>query len=387
MVYNRFMRIGIDIRNIGRKRTGDEVVFLNLVRELSVIDTVNEYRLFIDTRTDGELEHIADRLGISGKSQFQFVRLPAKNKFDWNAVYAPRAIAEESLDVYHTQYITPFFVSRRTRIVTHIHDVSFKAFPQLISPIDRMFLSLLLPSSLRRADGIVAVSEFTKSEILKYYSFVSPEKVAVVPNAVDPEFASRASEGGLQRARSKYSLPDTYILYVGTLQPRKNVPFLLESFARVREQLPEMSLVLVGNRRGHHVDPRINGVVTALGLESSVVFPGFIDAEDLPSVMWGATAFVYPSLYEGFGIPALEAMSVGVPVLASDIPPFREACGDAVMFSDPTNIAAFSDSLYTVSTLKESARAALIQKGIDRSGVFSWKRSAKILLSNVYEGR
>lgn len=386
MVYNSFMRIGIDIRNIGRKRTGDEVVFFNLVRELAEADVSNEYRLFIDARTDEELEHIADRLGISEKSQFQFVRLLAENKFDWNLLHAPRAITRESLDVYHTQYITPFLVPRRTRVVTHIHDVSFKAFPKLIAPIDRLFLSILLPSSLRRADAIVAVSEFTKSEILKYYPFVSPGKVSVVPNAVDSTFGEMVSNESVQHVRSKYSLPESYILYVGTLQPRKNIPFLIEAFARVRERLSEISLVLVGNRHGHHIDPRIDGVITALGLEEFIVFPGFVDAEDLPSVMRGATVFAYPSLYEGFGIPTLEAMRVGVPVVVTDIPPLREACGDAAIFASSTDIAAFADSLYTVSTLAGRAREALVEKGIARSQFFSWKESARMLLSKAYEG-
>lgn len=381
------MKIGIDIRNIGRKRTGDEVVFLNLVRELASIDATNEYCLFIDVRTNEELARISESLGISGNARFQFVQLPARNKFDWNAWYAPRAIRAELLDVYHTQYITPFFVPRRTRVVTHIHDVSFKAFPNLIAPTDRFFLSLLLPWSLKRSHTIIAVSEFTKSEILARYPFVSPEKVVVVPNAVDAAFSSKASEEGLQRARSKYSLPDAYILYVGTLQPRKNLPFLIEAFARIRERLPEVSLVMVGNRHGHHVDPAINGVVTALGLEDAVIFPGFVDAEDLPSVMRGALLFAYPSLYEGFGIPALEAMSVGVPVVASDILPFREACDDAAIFSSPTDIAAFADSLYTVSTLKRQDREVIARKGLERSMVFSWRKSAEILLSKAYEER
>jgi hypothetical protein len=125
------MRIGIDIRNIGKRRTGDEVVFLNLVRELVRLDSENEYFLFLEERSNEALRDIEKRLCIVGKKNFCLVTLPANNKFDWNLWYVPRYLRKNAIDIYHTQYIVPFFVPKRTKVVTHIHDVSFCAFPEI----------------------------------------------------------------------------------------------------------------------------------------------------------------------------------------------------------------------------------------------------------------
>lgn len=375
------MKIGIDIRNIGRKRTGDEVVFSNLIREMAGLDAKNEYFLFLDVRTEDELRGISRRLCFSGKKNFSFVLLPAKNKFDWNVWFLPRYLRAHSIDVYHTQYIVPFFVSPRTRIITHIHDVSFAAFPGYIDPLDLFFLKTLLPRSLRRADGIAVPSEFTKGEVVRYFS-VPEGKISVLHNAVSPEFLENQS-ADREALRATYRLPKSFLLYVGTLQPRKNIPLLLRAFARLREEDSALGLVLCGNRNGHHVDQKIDEIVARLNLADSVVFPGFIDQADLPDVMSLARAFVYPSHYEGFGIPILESMSRGVPVVASDIPSLREVGGDASMFAPPDDVEAFVEAIRAVCSEGDS-RNDLIEKGFRRARFFSWERSARNLLA-VYE--
>lgn len=375
------MNIAIDIRNIGRKRTGDEVVFLNLVRELARGDAENEYLLFLDRRTDGELRDIEKRLGIIEKKNFHFVSLPAKNKFDWNLWYVPRSLRAHAVDIYHTQYIVPFFVPKRTKLVTHIHDVSFRAYPKYIAPIDRFFLNALIPKSIHRADQIIAPSEFTKREIMKYYR-VPEEKISVIYNAVAPEFFAEENKSreNFEAIREKYRLPKSFLLYIGTLQPRKNIPMLLEAFRSLRESDPDLGLVLAGNRDGHHFDIRIDKTIARFNLENAVVFPGFIDQSDLPALMSGARALVFPSYYEGFGIPILEAMSRGVPVIASDIPALREAGGDAAMFVSPDNPMLFSKALRTICE-HASIREELVQKGLIRARYFSWERSAQNLLA------
>ncbi len=383
------MKIGIDIRNIGKNRTGDEVVFLNLVRELLKVDGEDEYLLFLDGRTEEELAELKSRLGVSDRNRARFVNLPAKNKFDWNLWWLPRYLRSCEVDLYHTQYIVPFFVPKRTKVVTHIHDVSFRAYPEYISWSDRWLLNALIPRSLRRADMIVAPSEFTKQEIEKYYG-VPSEKITVVYNAVAPDFFGEGSnmkvgpepdEVRISNVRQKYRLPEKFILYVGTLQPRKNIPVLLEALDRLRREKAHESirLVLVGNRKGHHFDSRIDETISRLGMEDRVVFPGFVDQTDLPILVGLASVFVFPSKYEGFGIPILEAMSRGVPVVASDIPALREAGGDAAIFVDPDSANDFSSALARIlesSDLRESIR----KRGYVRSGHFSWEESARDLL-------
>src|SRR3989338_11684020 len=202
----------------------------------------------------------------------------------------------------------PLCSPQSTKIITHIHDVSFRAFPELISWIDRFFLALLIPRSLKKAICIIAVSRFTKEEIVKYYA-VSPDKITVIANAAGENFLKNTrGDAKKERAvREKYHLPEHFIIAVGTLQPRKNIPFLINDFAALRKRLPEIKLVLVGNRRAHHTDRQIDRTITAQNLGETVIFPGFIKESDLPTVIGLARVFAFPSLYEGFGIPLFGA--------------------------------------------------------------------------------
>lgn len=378
------MKIGIDIRMLGRKRTGDETVFFNLVRHLALIDDENEYSLFLDKRSPEEMLSLTQTLGLEEKTNFRFVMLPTHNKFVWNFWTLSRYVREHPIDVYHTQYIVPFFVPKEIKIVTHIHDISFRVYPEYIRWIDRFFLGALIPRSLKRADKIIAVSEFTKREIMSYYKEVSPDKIEVVLNALSDDFMSCeiGSPEHIADIRLKYALPQKFILYVGTLQPRKNIAMLVCAFANIAAKLPEMKLVIVGNKKGHHYDARIDEAVRSTYTEEKVVFPGFIDQEDLPVLMQMAHIFVFPSMYEGFGLPVLEAMSQRVPVVASDIPSLREVGADAAVFTDANNLAKFSEILYTISTV-EVQREALINAGIKRIHSFSWQMSAQHL-QNIY---
>lgn len=373
------MKIGIDIRMLGRKRTGDETVFFNLVKNLALIDSENEYVLFLDERSEDEVSEIRRSLGIEAKTNFTCVTLPTMSKFVWNFWTLPKHLRKYPVDVYHTQYIVPFFVSRRIKIVTHIHDVSFAVYPQYIRFRDRFFLSLLIPRSLRRSDKIIAVSEFTKQEIVKHYG-IREEKVAVVFNAISDDFMLSDDPSVDRRAsiRQRYGLPEKFILYVGTLQPRKNLPALIRAFASVKDRLPDTALVIVGNRSGYHYDTNIDATIEEAGVQERVIFPGFISQEDLPVVMRMASVFVFPSLYEGFGLPVLEAMSQRVPVLASDIPPLREVGADGALFVDTGDLAEFSEILYTISTVA-GVREECARVGIERVNLFSWRESARRL--------
>jgi glycosyltransferase involved in cell wall biosynthesis len=181
------MKIGIDIRNIGKKRTGDEAVFFNLVKNLANIDSKNDYFLFTDITGKVILQKIIAELGIANKPNFKIISLKCPNKFIWNAWILPGYLKNSPVDVYHTQYITPFFVPKKVKIITTIHDISFNFFPRFIKWRDLFFLKTLIPTSLKKADKIIAVSQFTKGEIIKYYK-INPNKVEVVCNAVGDNF-------------------------------------------------------------------------------------------------------------------------------------------------------------------------------------------------------
>lgn len=377
------MRIGIDIRNIGKKRTGDEAVFLNLVKNLAKIDDKNEYLLFTDIDDATLLPNIVAKLGIENKKNFKLVSLKTANKFTWNFWTLPHYLRKNSVDVYHTQYILPFFVPRRTRLVTHIHDISFNFYPQFIKWADLFFLKILIPWSIRRADKIVAVSEAAKKEIAGYYK-VPEDKIEFIYNSIGDNFKKEFSAEEQEKVRMKYNLPEKYILYVGTLQPRKNVSMLIETFARLREKLPEHKLVLVGQKSGHNYDRKIDEAIAKNNLQKDVVFLGYVDASDLPGIYKSAEMFVFPSLYEGFGIPLLEAMASGVPVAASDLPVFREVAGKAAEYFIPTALDELEKVVYNIS-INPELRASLINSGNARINFFSWEKSAEKMLA-VYQG-
>lgn len=373
-------RRAIDIRLLGKKRTGDEAVFFNLTKELLALDQEHEYWLLTDEKDPSLLLQLQNRLGCVDQKNVRIVSLSGKNRFLWNLVTLPWFLFRHRVDAYHTQYILPLCIPKRTRVLLHIHDVSFKAYPELIGWKDRFFLALLIPRSLRRASRILVPSQFTKDEIRRYYG-TAEEKIVVIPNAVSDVFLTTSvEETALQE---KYSLPKRFILFVGTLQPRKNIPLLIRAFAEVTKRIPDIELVIVGNRQGHHFDSAIDSVIEELDLSMKVHFPGYIAEEDLPGVMRCASLFVFPSFYEGFGIPLLEAMSQNVPVACSDIPCLREVAGDAAQYFDPMSVASCQEKLYTLLIQKE-LRESVVALGKSRSSFFLWKKSAT-LLSRVYE--
>ena len=392
------MIIGIDIRNIGKKRTGDEAVFFNLVKNLGKIDNVNNYKLFTDIQDAGILIDITNRLGIGDKENFEIVSLSlnpspkgrGRNRFVWNFWTLPKYLRKNPVDVYHTQYITPFFMPKKVKIITTIHDISFNFYPQLIKFADLFFLKLLIPLSLKRADKIIAVSEFTRSEIIKYYK-INDKKVVCAYNAISEDFsipttdnlpASPKFQRGeqLTTIREKYNLPENYILYVGTMQPRKNIPLLIKAYAKIKNKLPDIKLVLAGDKESHNFDKNIETEISKNNLKNDIVFPGYIEQKDLPYVFRLAKLFAFPSLYEGFGIPILEAMSQKVPVIISDIPVHREVASGAASYFDPVNLDDFANKIYNILT-DEKLRNKLINSGASRVNFFSWRKSAEKLLA------
>lgn len=371
--------IAIDIRLLGKQRTGDETVFFHLTKEILKLDTKNHYHLLTDETQATKIASLYARLECVGQENIQIISLATINRFSWNLWTLPKYLFQNNIDILHTQYILPLFCPVRTKMITHIHDVSFRAYPKLIGWLDRFFLALFIPRSLRKATLIIAPSQFTKNEIIKYYA-VSQEKIAVVQNATPDNFLQSATKDAEkdQAVREKYHLPKHFIIAVGTLQPRKNIPFLLSAFAVLHKRLPEMSLVLVGNRNAHHTDSQIDAVITEKNLGEAVCFPGFVSERDLPTVIGLADVYVFPSLYEGFGIPLLEAMSQRVAIAASDIPSLREVGGDAVLYFDPKSIANCEETIYTLCT-NEQQKMALIKHGEERVRLFSWQKSAQVL--------
>ncbi len=381
------MIIGIDIRNIGKNRTGDEVVFFNLVKNLQEIVRENkqdecDFQLFTDIADEDKLKEIKKDLGITEGDGFEIISLKAKNRFIWNFWTLPNYLRKNPVEVYHTQYITPFFVPRKVRIITTIHDVSFKVHRKFIKFSDLFFLSILIPFSFWRADKIIAVSQFTKDEIVKHYG-VEEAKVEVVYNSVSDNFRREISESDLAAVRKKYQLPEEFVMYLGTMQPRKNIPVIISAFAKMKNKVPNAKLVLVGNRKAHNFDLKIDKIIQKEDLQKDVIFSGYVDEEDKPAIFRLSRVFAFLSAYEGFGIPILEAMNQGTPVLASDIPVLREVGGEGCVFADAKDLDEISEKMYNLF-IDDKKREEIVLHGKEQLKNFSWKKSAEKLLS-IYQ--
>lgn len=374
------MIIGIDIRNIGKQRTGDETVFFNLVKNLAEVDNKNEYHLFTDITDATILQYMGVKLGIENKPNFKIISLKSANKFIWNLWTLPRYLQKNPVDIYHTQYILPFFISRKIKLITLIHDVSFKIYPELIKWFDRFFLKILIPWSLKRADKILTVSEFTKKEIEKYYK-VNAEKIAVVSNSGGEDLRAEITSEELNRVKEKYSLPEKFVLYLGTMQPRKNLPVLLKALAELKDS--GWQLVLAGKKDDYNQDPKIETAIREFSLEKEVIFTGFVEEEDKAALFKLARIFCSPALYEGFNIPLLEAMRAGTPAIISDISPHHEVAGDAALYFSPQNVEELKDKIIELEK-NVDLREQLIQKGKTRVQLFSWKKTAEKTLG-VYQ--
>jgi glycosyltransferase involved in cell wall biosynthesis len=375
------MKIAIDIRNIGRGRTGDEVVFFNLVKQFALLDADNNYLLLTDRKVEGDslLQESLESLDLP--SNFSVVSLGESgvNKFFWNAWILPKYLRAHPVDIFQTQYITPFFVPKKIKIVTIVHDVSFRVFPKLIRTIDLFFLKILMPMSLRRADKIIGVSRFTVSEVKKYYP-IKEEKLEWIYNAVADNFAVDISPEQLEAVRKKYNLPQKFILSIGTFQPRKNLPALIEAYIKIpTEKRAGLKLVLAGGR-GRNYDAQIDEFIKDYSLQSEVLLPGFIAEADKPALFKLTHTFCFPSIYEGFGIPILEAMTLGVPTLASNIEPHLEIIENSALLFDVNNSADFSEKLTRIVS-DEYLRADLAQKELQQTTKFSWRNTAQKMLA------
>lgn len=382
------MKIGIDIRSIGANRTGDEVYVLNLVRALARIDSFNQYFLFSD-KSKQELDELKKSIFFDGKlgGNFSLVSILPRNKAFWTFFALPLYLMKNPVDILHVQYIVPFLLPIKAKIVTTIHDISFNFFPQHIKGSDLFFLKTLIPLSLKKAKKIIGVSDFTVQSIISYY-YLDKNKVITVKNGgASADFFQKISEEKKEKIREKYSLKKNYLLSVGTLQPRKNIPFLMKAFINFKikyagkKEVDDLILAIGGNRKAVNFDKEIEKTEKEIlkkhpELAEKIKFLGFIPQEDLPALYQTAEIFCFPSLYEGFGLPLLEAMASGVPVLCSNSSCFPEIAGDGAEFFLQNDQKDFTKKLFSLIIEKEK-KSQLILKGNKIVKEFSWERCAK----------
>ncbi len=282
------------------------------------------------------------------------------------------------VDVFHSPDFVLPPVRRGTRTLVTVHDLSFLRVPQCADAGLRAYLSQVVPRSVARADHVLADSESTKRDLIELLG-TEPDKISVVPAGVEPRFRPVADGEALERVRQRYGLPRRFILSLGTLEPRKNFTALIEAFAKLGER--ERKLVIAGGQGWLYED--IFATIERLGLADRVVFTGFVADEDLPALYSLAELFAFPSLYEGFGLPPLEAMACGVPVVCADNSSLPEIVGRAGLLLEATDTAGLAAAMHRILA-DEAVRRGMVEKGLRQAQQFTWERAAERLLA-VYE--
>ncbi len=281
------------------------------------------------------------------------------------------ASRRERLNLLHgLAYVTPLAASCPT--VVTVHDISFVRFPRAFRAANRYYLSTFTRLSVQRAARVIAVSAHTRDDLIRTWAIL-PEKITVVPNGLDVAFhpVDAAAVADFRRRRG---LPERFILSVGTLEPRKNLARLVQAYAAATAgERREIKLVLVGGKGWGYQE--IFAQVERLGLTRDILFPGFVPADELPWWYRAADVFAYPSLYEGFGLPVLEAMASGIPVMTSTVSSLPEVAGDAALLVDPCDVEAMAQAIARLLHDK-SLREELVARGLRRAAGYSWARTA-----------
>ncbi|MGB9880388.1 MAG: glycosyltransferase family 4 protein, partial [Anaerolineae bacterium] len=257
--------------------------------------------------------------------------------------------------------------------VVTVHDLGYLYYPQVYTRWARWYLRWSTSYNARAAAHLIADSEATKRDLLQHCR-TPPDKVTVIYPGYDPSFAPVEDQARLAAVRQRYGIPALYVLYVGTLQPRKNLLGLLDAFAVLAKEDQETHLVLAG-KKGWLYQP-LFAHAEQLGLEERVHFIGYVPQEDLPALISGARVFVLPSFYEGFGLPVLEAMACGTPVICSNVASLPEVAGDAAILVDLHNTEQLEQAISQVLT-DPSLRHDLTEKGLRRVQHFSWQKCAQ----------
>ncbi|MBN1660589.1 MAG: glycosyltransferase family 4 protein [Anaerolineae bacterium] len=269
--------------------------------------------------------------------------------------------------------------------VLTVHDMIFKLFPEHQKRLNYWYLNATMPLYCRRASAVVTVTEASKRDIVAHYR-LPPEKVGVIYEAASPEFRPAPAQAA-EVARRRYGLPDDYLIHVGTIEPRKNLSRLVLALDRLAREGLRVPLVVVG-ARGWLYDDFFRQLET-LDVRDDVYFPGHVPGPDLPLLYNAARASVTPSVYEGFGLPVLEAMACGIPVVASHTSSLPEIGGDAALYFDPYDVDAIAAAVRQVWS-DPDLRTALCARGLAQAARFSWDRAAQetmALYENVMRGQ
>ena len=373
------MLIGIDAsRTTVARRTGTENYALNLTRELLALghDPIQHcFRLYFNEPPPPGL--------FDGRADQRVIPLPrlwTHLRLSWEMAARPPDL------LFVPAHVLPLIHPRRS--VVTVHDLGYLYYPEAHTQFQNAYLRWSTRYNARSAARVLADSQATCDDLVRHYH-IPPDKIVVVYPGRDEDLAPVTDPAALSAIRARYGLAGRYLLHVGTLQPRKNLIRLLHAFASLlasdaKPPTPDLQLVITG-KKGWLYD-HLLAEIHKLGLaaEGRVVLTGYVSDADLPALLSGALAFVFPSLYEGFGLPVIEAMSCGTPVVCSNVSSLPEVAGDAALLVDPLDVASLARALARI-VADEGLRRDLRERGLRQASRFSWRQCAQEVLEVLEE--
>lgn len=365
------MHIAIDAHSVGSQLAGNETYAVNLIEALAEIDQRNQYTLYVTRQSAIDL--FANRWPNFKVKQTlphtPLVRVP---------VTLSAELRKNPVDLLHVQYTAPPLAP--CRVVATIHDLSFEHLPETFNRRSRAQLRFTVRRTARNAAHILTLSEFSRRDIIETYK-LDPTRVSVTPAAAAPGFLPVTDETQLRRVRENYGIGGDYILSVSSIQPRKNLVRLIEAYSCLRGLRPESKLpqLVLAGKRGW-LDSETLRAAQRHAVDGDIIFTGYVPDRDLPALFSGAVCFVYPSIFEGFGLPVLEAMQCGAPVIAGNRTSIPEVVGESGLLFDPFDTNSLVNALSRVlgnSDYRDTLRA----RGLARAKEFDWKKTAQLTLT------
>lgn len=337
----------------------------NLLTQLTRVEPAYQYTAFAGDRTFESQHNLAVQLS-RWPTHKPLVRIA------WEQAVLPLALKQAKVDLLHAlAFVAP--LAAPCRFVTTIYDLSFVRYPEAFKPFNRWYLNTFTRLSSRKADAIITISESTRRDVIRFFG-ISPSKVHTIYCGVDGTFKP-LPQADVDAFRAERGLPDRFIFRLGTIEPRKNVEGVIRAYAEWYAADKSAPPLVIAGGKGWYYRQAFQ-LVEDLGLTEKISFPGYLPQEELPLWYNAADMLVYPSHFEGFGLPVLEAMACGTPVITSNVSSLPEVAGDAAIMVDPKDIAALSRAMRDVFLDRERAEA-MRQAGLIRAAQFSWRKAAR----------
>lgn len=377
------MRIGIEAQRLFRPhKHGMDRVVLELIRHLQILDKENEYFVFVKPDVDNQV--------IKNTDNFTIVEVPGGAYPIWEQLKLPKLAKAYQCDVLHcTSNTAPWSV--KMPLITTLHDIIFKEssiVEQLISSaswyqkMGNLYRRWVVNRVVKRSDQLITVSNYEKQNITHSYS-LNNNAITTVYNGVNSQFTAVFESTTVEAVKAKYQLPDQFLLHIGNTDPRKNTARVLEAFYQYIQETSEViPLVLMGLNQA-----QLKTILKTTGLDNQlreyIVLTGYVADDDLPVIMHLSELFLFPSLREGFGIPIIEAMACGVPVITSNTSSMPEVAGNAACLVVPTSTKSIFEAIIKIRT-DSNYRATLVERGLERYKSFSWNHTAQKVL-DIYQ--